>query len=92
MSDFILFIPSFQYNRFFVGKNEQEKGIDKNSGQTVVRVNPEFYRPAEVETLLGDSSLIEKELGWKANTGLEELVELMYRADYDRVAQNRVYF
>lgn len=74
------------------GEAEREKGIDKKTGKVIVQVNPKFYRPAEVDRLVGDPSLIEKELGWKAKTELQELAELMYRADYDRTARGCVYY
>jgi GDPmannose 4,6-dehydratase len=50
-------------------------------GETIVRVDPRYFRPAEVETLLGDPSKAEAELGWKAATSFDELVEEMALAD-----------
>lgn len=50
-------------------------------GQTIVRVDPRYFRPAEVETLLGDSSKARRKLGWKAKTSFKELVVEMMRAD-----------
>jgi GDPmannose 4,6-dehydratase len=66
------------------GRGMKEKGRDKGTGRTLVRVNPKFYRPAEVDMLIGDASKAEKELGWKANTDLEELCRMMVEADIRR--------
>ena len=66
------------------GKAEQEIGIDRISGKTLVRVNPRFYRPAEVELLIGDPGKAFRELGWQPKTTLEELCQMMVHADIDR--------
>ncbi|MBI5743854.1 MAG: GDP-mannose 4,6-dehydratase [Elusimicrobia bacterium] len=61
-----------------------ERGVDF-SGKTLVEVSKEFYRPAEVETLLGDASKAALELGWKPKTGFAELAALMVEADLKRL-------
>jgi len=63
------------------GANETETGIDKNTGRTVVKVNPKFYRPAEVELLLGNPQKAETQLGWKRNISFEEMVTRMVEND-----------
>jgi GDPmannose 4,6-dehydratase len=68
----------------FKGNGEQEVGIDTKTGRTLVRVNPKFYRPAEVELLIGNPALAKAKLGWEAKTGLEELCSLMVKADLRR--------
>ena len=68
----------------FEGSSEVEKGIDTRTGQTIVEVNPKFYRPAEVDLLVGDAAKAERTLGWKATTSLETLCEMMVRADLAR--------
>ena len=68
----------------FQGKDENEIGIDRNSGKTVVRVNPKFYRPAEVELLIGDPEKAQRELDWEPKTTLEELCQMMVEADIRR--------
>ena len=73
------------YELRFEGEAEREVAIDRQSGRTLVRVNPEFYRPAEVELLIGDASKAERELGWKAKTTLEELCTAMVKEDIRRV-------
>ncbi len=66
------------------GSEENEIGIDSKSGKTLVKVNPKFYRPAEVELLIGDYTKVEKILGWKPKTNLEQLCKMMVKADIRR--------
>jgi GDPmannose 4,6-dehydratase len=63
------------------GKGANEKGTDKKTGKTLVVIDPRHFRPAEVETLLGDSSKARKKLGWAPRTTFNDLVNLM--VDYD---------
>lgn len=72
------------YELRFEGKDAEEKGIDVESGKTLVRVNPAFYRPAEVELLIGDPAKAFSVLGWKPTTTLESLCEMMVNADLRR--------
>ena len=66
------------------GKGESETGIDRRTGKILVRVNPDFYRPAEVELLIGDSTKARNDLGWEPTVQLEELTTLMMDADMRR--------
>ena len=66
------------------GSGRDETGIDTATGKTIVRVNPKFFRPAEVDLLIGDASKAKQELGWEATTSLEELCRLMVEADMRR--------
>ncbi|UGQ45784.1 GDP-mannose 4,6-dehydratase [Massilia endophytica] len=66
------------------GSGENETGHDAQSGKVLVRISPKFYRPAEVDLLIGDPSKAMKELGWKPNTSLEELCQMMVEADIRR--------
>ncbi|MFZ5796177.1 MAG: GDP-mannose 4,6-dehydratase [Pseudomonadota bacterium] len=68
----------------WTGQAENEVGVDPKSGRTLVRVNPKFFRPAEVELLIGDASKAKKLLGWEATTTLEELCRIMVEADLRR--------
>ena len=68
----------------FEGSGEQEVALDRASGRVLVRVNPRFYRPAEVELLIGDATKAETDLGWKASTTLEQLCTMMVEADIRR--------
>lgn len=66
------------------GSEESETGLDKATGKTLVQVNPKFYRPAEVELLIGDATKAQTELGWSTTTTLEELCNMMVEADLRR--------
>jgi GDPmannose 4,6-dehydratase len=66
------------------GSGENERGIDANSGVERVRINPRFYRPAEVELLIGDAAKARQKLGWQASTSLEQLCQMMVQADLRR--------
>lgn len=68
----------------FQGQGEQETAIDEDSGKTVMRVNPKFYRPAEVDLLIGDPAKAKENLGWEPSTSLEELCQMMVEADLRR--------
>lgn len=72
------------------GSAEDELGIDKKTGRTIVKINPAFYRPAEVELLIGDPAKAEKVLGWQRKMSFEGLVEAMQHADLDRAAKGLV--
>ena len=73
------------------GKGVDEVGIDTRSGVPRVRINQAFYRPAEVEQLLGDPGKALRELGWAASTPLEELCRMMVAADMVRVERGVSY-
>lgn len=66
------------------GEAEEEAAYDTTSGAKVVAVNPKFYRPAEVDLLIGDPAKAGKDLGWEPSTTLEELCEMMVEADIRR--------
>jgi GDPmannose 4,6-dehydratase len=67
------------------GADENTRGIDKGSGRTIVAVDPRFFRPAEVDLLIGDASKARDELNWVPQITLEQLIDMMAKADYDRV-------
>ncbi|MFZ6751760.1 GDP-mannose 4,6-dehydratase [Undibacterium sp. Dicai25W] len=68
----------------FSGSAEQEIAVDVASGSTVMRINPKFYRPAEVELLIGDPAKAKAALGWEPTTTLEQLCGMMVEADLQR--------
>jgi len=68
----------------FSGQNEQEIAIDTASGKRVVEVDRQFYRPAEVDLLIGDPAKAKEKLGWEPTTTLEELCRMMVEADLRR--------
>ena len=67
------------------------EGLDEvfvDGDQVLVKINPEFYRPAEVDLLLGDSTAIRKELGWEPKISFDKLVESMVQYDLDETRRN----
>ena len=68
----------------FKGSAESETAVDVATGKTVMRINPKFYRPAEVELLIGDPAKAKAKLGWAPSTTLEELCAMMVEADLRR--------
>jgi GDPmannose 4,6-dehydratase len=66
------------------GRDEQEQGFDASTGKVVVKINPKFYRPAEVELLIGNPAKAKAALGWEPKTTLEELCRMMVVADLAR--------
>lgn len=69
------------------GAGEEEQGIDSATGKVIVAVNPKFYRPAEVDLLIGNAAKARETLGWEPKTKLEELCRMMVEADLRRNEQ-----
>lgn len=69
----------------FEGEGVNEVARDKKTGKVVVKVNPEFFRPAEVDLLIGDAKKAKEQLNWSAKTNLNELCAMMVKADLERV-------
>lgn len=69
------------------GSGEQEEAIDAATGKVVMRVNPKFYRPAEVDLLIGNPQKAKEVLGWEPKTSLEQLCQMMVEADLRRNQQ-----
>ena len=78
-------------NIVWQGEGIDEIGIDSETGKTIVSINPDFYRPSEVELLIGDPSKAKRELGWEATTTLETLCGMMIEADIRRIDKG-IYF
>lgn len=72
----------------FRGLDADEIAVDASTGKTVMRINPQFHRPAEVDLLIGDAAKAKAELGWEPKTTLEELCRMMVAADLRRNQQN----
>lgn len=70
------------------GQGIDETGVNKANGKTVVKVNKKFFRPAEVDILLGNPAKAEKNLGWKREISFSELVERMVKNDMDLIKSN----
>ena len=73
------------------GEGLEEKGIDKATGKVVVEVDPRFFRPAEVDQLLGDPTKARTQLGWNPQkTSFDQLVSIMVKHDMEKVAAEHV--
>ncbi|SFM05885.1 GDP-mannose 4,6-dehydratase [Nitrosomonas communis] len=72
------------FDLVFEGKGENEIGIERKTGKVLVKVNPKFYRPAEVDLLIGNPEKAKQELDWTPRTKLEELCCMMVEADIRR--------
>lgn len=84
--DFVeLAFAAIDIQLFWEGENENEVGKNQKTGEVLVKVNPQFYRPAEVELLIGDSAHAKEVLGWSPKTNLESLTKMMVEADLKRV-------
>jgi GDPmannose 4,6-dehydratase len=70
------------------GKGCDERGFDKATGKPIVCVSPRYFRPAEVDLLMGNAAKARRELGWESTTGLEDLARMMVEADLRRVSQD----
>ena len=70
---------NFEYK--WVGQGMNERVINKKNGKTIIKIDKEFFRPAEVDLLIGNPGKAKRKLKWKPNTSLKKLVQLM--VDYD---------
>jgi GDPmannose 4,6-dehydratase len=69
------------------GNGADEKGIDRKTGKVVVDVDARYYRPTEVELLIGDPAKAKEKLGWTPKVKFEELVRIMVNADYEKIGK-----
>jgi len=69
------------------GLNENEKGIDRKTGKILVDIDPMYYRPTEVECLIGDASKAKSKFGWESKIKFRELVKLMVLSDYKKIME-----
>lgn len=69
----------------WVGEGKEEKGIEKKTGKVRVEVDPRYFRPTEVDLLIGDASKAKEKLGWEPKVKFEELVKIMVQADWEKV-------
>jgi len=75
----------------FSGKDEDEIAIDVKTGKTLLKINPKFYRPLEVELLIGSAQKAKDNLGWEAKTSLENLCKLMVESDIKKNIEDKSY-
>ncbi len=71
------------------GKGMEEKGIDTKTGKTLIKVDPKYFRPAEVDLLLGDSTKARKQLNWNPGTDLDRLVVMMVDSDLEMAKREK---
>jgi len=69
----------------WVGEGANEKGIERKTGKVRVAVNPRYFRPTEVDLLVGDATKAKEKLGWEPKVKFEELVKIMVQADWEKV-------
>jgi GDPmannose 4,6-dehydratase len=87
--DFVVLAGAqLQMNIEWRGKGLEEHGVDLRSGKTVVRIDPRYFRPAEVETLLGDASKARRELGWEPQITFDQLVTEMVAGDREHARRD----
>ena len=77
----------FDFEIIWEGKGLEEKGIDKKTGKVIIELDPKYFRPAEVDLLIGDYSKVKKELGWEPKTSFKELVKIMCEDDLKEVTK-----
>jgi len=70
------------------GKGLDEKGIDNNTGKTIIEIDPIYFRPAEIDLLIGDYSKAKKILGWEPKTKFDEVVKIMVEDDFNNEKKN----
>ena len=73
--------PNFGFDLEWTGEGIQEKGIDRNTGKILISVDERYFRPSEVETLLGDATKAKDLLGWTPKITFKELVDEMCQSD-----------
>lgn len=71
------------------GKGLEEKGIDKKTGNVIIKIDPQYFRPAEVDLLIGDYAKAKKQLGWKPKVTFQELAKIMVKADLENERKNK---
>ncbi len=74
------------------GKGVDEKGIDKKTGERIIEIDPRYFRPTDVQLLLGDASKAKKILGWEAKTKFKDLVKVMIDGDMDILKNKKVIY
>jgi GDPmannose 4,6-dehydratase len=72
------------------GAGADEYGIDKKTGKTIIKIDPDYYRPAEIDLLIGNSEKAEKTLNWKSTTDFHELIKIMIASDYQKILENEM--
>lgn len=71
------------------GEGVDEKGIDSKTGNVIIEIDPRYFRPAEVELLVGDATKAKELLGWEAQTDLDELISIMMKNDLEEIGRKK---
>lgn len=74
------------------GKGIEEKGYNQKTGKCLVEINPRYFRPTEVDILIGDYSKAKKELGWKPKTKFEDIIKIMVKSDFDSISRREMHY
>ena len=73
------------WNIVWEGEGENEKGIDRKTGKVIIEIDPRYFRPAEVELLVGDATKAKIEMGWEAKIDLDGLIDIMMKSDMKEI-------
>jgi len=79
---------ALEFDLKWKGKGLKEEGIDRKTGKTIIKIDPKYFRPAEVDILVGDASKAMRKLGWKPRVKFKELVKMMAGADLQTERDN----
>jgi len=74
------------------GKGIEEKGYNQKTGKCLVEINPRYFRPTEVDILIGDYSKAKKELGWRPKTKFEDIIKIMVKSDFDSISRREMHY
>jgi len=74
------------------GKGIEEKGYNQKTGKCLVEINPRYFRPTEVDILIGDYSKAKKELGWEPKIKFEDIVKIMVKSDFDSISKGTMHY
>jgi GDPmannose 4,6-dehydratase len=74
----------------WIGEGIHEIGVDKKTQKVLIRIDPRYFRPTEVETLLGNPEKAQQMLGWRSKTSFQELVQIMTHADYEKTKRELI--
>ena len=78
-------MPYLKFDYKWVGKGMKEKVVNKENGKTIMKIDKEFFRPAEVDLLIGNPGKAKRQLKWKPKTSLKQLVKLMVEYDEKQI-------
>ncbi|MFH0891456.1 MAG: GDP-mannose 4,6-dehydratase [Candidatus Falkowbacteria bacterium] len=81
---------NLDFDLIWEGEGLGEKGIDRKTGKTLIEIDPKYFRPTEVDVLLGNYSKAKNALGWEPKVKFEKLVEIMAKADYDNEKKHKI--